>query len=254
MKKIISILLIMVLTLGVTGCSNTQKKDTQPDEIQYVSPIASHNKDIFVSLPMEYEIVENHVQINGLTTLNEIKVEVYDDAGTLLNENNTNIELFGEDGNLIDKSTKESTTTWKSFNKYLYFSKKPTTASGKVKIYSSENNYIEIMIKFVKRLEGDEQIKVIYPETDATQKGTIRVYGYASVYDGIINYKVKDTDENVLANGQIKSTSGAPDTGLFAKDISINSKSQKVILELSAKNLTDEKGTSNIEIPIQYQK
>lgn len=254
MKKILlPISLIMVLLLAVTGCSNTQEKTNQPDAIQYVSPISSQNKDIFVSLPMEYEVVENHVQINGLTTLNEIKAEVYDGTGTLLNEDNIDIELFDENGNFIDKNTTE-TTTWKSFNKYLYFSKKPSTASGKVKIYSDEKNYVEVSIKFVKRLEENEQIKVLYPEANATQKGVIRVYGYASVYEGTVNYRVKGSDGTVLAEGKITSTSGAPDTGLFAKDISLEGNSQNVTLELYAIDASNGEETSKIEIPIKYQK
>jgi hypothetical protein len=253
MRKILLVTLIMVLLLEAVGCSNTQEKDTKSDEIQYVSPISSHNKDIFVSLPMEYDIVENHIQINGLTTLNEIKVEVYDGTGTLLNENNIDIELFDENGNFIDKNTKE-TTAWKSFNKYLYFNKKPTTSSGKVKIYSDKQNYIEIAIKFIKRLETDEQIKVLYPEPNASQKGVIRVYGYASVYEGVINYRVKGSDGNVLTEGQIMSTSGAPDTGLFAKDIPLEAKSQDIVLELYATSAANGEEVSKIEIPLKYQK
>lgn len=253
MKKLLSILLISVLTMGIVGCNNENKTEEKLDEIQYISPIASQNKDIFVSLPMEYDVVENHIQINGLTTLNSVKVEVTDEAGTLLNENNTEIELFDEEGVMINKDTKE-TSTWKSFNKYLYFNKKPATSTGKVKIFSSEDNVIEIMVKFVKRLEADEQIKVLYPEANATQKGAIRVYGYASVYDGLINYKVKDKDGNVLADGEIKSTSGAPDTGLFAKDIPLEAESQYVTLELSATDATSGEKVSKIELPIKYQK
>lgn len=253
MKKILALSLITVLLFGAVGCSSTQKNETKPDEIQYVSPIISHDKDIFVSLPMEYDIVENHVQINGLTTLNEVKVEVYDDASTLLNENNINVELFDENGNFIDKNTKE-TTVWKSFNKYLYFNKKPSTSFGKVKIYSNEKNYVEIPIKFIKRLEANEQIKVLYPEANTTQKGVIRVYGYASVYEGTVNYRVKGSDGTVLAEGKITSTSGAPDTGLFAKDISLEGNSQNVTLELYAIDASNGEETSKIEIPLKYQK
>lgn len=253
MRKILSVILIIILLLGAVGCGTTQEKNTRHDEIQYISPISSHNKDIFVSLPMEYDIVENHIQINGLTTLNEVKAEVYDETGTLLNENNIDIELFDENGNFIDKNTKE-TTAWKSFNKYLYFNKKPTTSSGKVKIYSDEQNYVEIAIKFVKRLEGDEQIKVLYPEPNANQKGVIRVYGYASVYEGVVNYRIKGANGNVLAEGQIMSTSGAPDTGLFAKDIPLEAESQGVTLELYAVSAANGEEISKIEIPIKYQK
>lgn len=253
MKKILALSLITVLLFGAVGCSSTQKNETKPDEIQYVSPITSHDKDIFVSLPMEYDIVENHVQINGLTTLNEVKVEVYDDAGTLLNENNINVELFDENGNFIDKNTKE-TTVWKSFNKYLYFNKKPSTSFGKVKIYSNEKNYVEIPIKFIKRLEANEQIKVLYPEANASQKGAVRVYGYSSVYEGVVNYRIKDTKGNVLAEGQIMSTSGTPDTGLFAKDIPLEVKSQDIVLELYATSAANGEEISKIEIPLKYQK
>lgn len=253
MKKILVLALITGLILGIAGCNSTSEEDTKPDEIQYVSPVISPNKDIFISLPMEYDVVENHVQINGLTTLNELKVEVYDEAGTLLNENNIDIELFDENGNLITKNTQE-TTVWKSFNKYLYFNKKPSTSSGKVKVYSDEKNYVEIPIKFIKRLEANERIKVLYPEPNTTQKGTVRVYGYSSVYEGVVNYKIKDSNGNVLAEGQIMSTSAAPDTGLFAKDIPLETESQDIVLELYATSATSGEEIPKVEIPIKYQK
>jgi hypothetical protein len=70
----------------------------------------------------------------------------------------------------------------------------------------------------------------------------------------VINYRVKGSDGNVLTEGQIMSTSGAPDTGLFAKDIPLEEKSQGVILELYAISAANGKEISKIEIPIKYQK
>jgi hypothetical protein len=70
----------------------------------------------------------------------------------------------------------------------------------------------------------------------------------------VINYRVKGSDGNVLTEGQIMSTSGAPDTGLFAKDIPLEAKSQDIVLELYATSAANGEEVSKIEIPLKYQK
>lgn len=252
-KRILLILFVLVLSLaGLAGCKGHEEEQV-PDDVPYVNPVVSQGKNIFVSLPLDRSIAENHVRISGLTTLDKIKVEVYDEAGNLLNENNTNIELFNEDGTLANSENGDS-STWKSFNKYLYFNKKPATASGTVKIFSDEKNMVKINIQFISRLKEEEVIKVLYPEENETQKGVIRVYGYASVYDGLLKYEVRDKNGKVLAEGNIQATSGKPDTGLFAKDISLDADSQEVTLILTEAETFEGKEPAVIEIPVQYQK
>lgn len=241
-KILLFILSIIILTLVLVGCNNKKEEQTT-EEDTYVSPVVSQNKDIFVYLPFDNTVAENYIRINGLTALNKLQVEVYDSSGNLLNENNTNVEL----------TNTEEKNTWKVFNKYLYFNKKPATSSGYVKIFSDENNMVKVNVKFINRLKENESIKVIYPEENSVQKGKIRVYGYASVYEGIINYQIKDKNGKILSKGEIQVTTSKPDTGIFAKDISLETDSTEITLILTEKD-NPEGSLVSVEIPIKYEK
>lgn len=254
MKKWMTLILIFAFVLALAGCQPSDPKDTEtPEEAPQINPFVSQNKDIFVSLPLENSVAENHVRINGLTTLKELYVEVYDSSGNLLNENNINVELFIDDEILVHGDTIDL-GMWKTFNKYLYFSKKPKTATGTVKIFSNKDNVVEIGIQFIRRLGEEEGIKVLSANVSDKQKDTIRVYGYASVYNGILEYEIKDQNGKVVADGQIQATSGKPDTGLFATDIPLNIDPQDATLILKETETFEGEEPAVIEVLIPYQK
>ncbi|WP_053957652.1 Gmad2 immunoglobulin-like domain-containing protein [Inediibacterium massiliense] len=225
MRKKIAILLSCVLIIGLSSCGYSQKQNSsatpsQTKEIIPPSTIVSTHKDIFLEIPKEAIHVNRSIEVSGLTALKNLQIHILDENKKILNQEDQIVEVMKNENN------------WNSFHKQIYFFDSPTSKTGKIKIYSSEKNYVEVPIIFDELLEEGKSIQILYPANEIDQKNFIRVFGYSSVFEGNINYRITKENGEVLTEGFILSTSGAPDIGIFAKDIPLSISSGPVILEV----------------------
>ncbi|QUH21937.1 Gmad2 immunoglobulin-like domain-containing protein [Alkaliphilus sp. B6464] len=249
MKKNSLLLLLIVLVVGLVGCAKSYPNLNQVDtpeineqENKNKVVILSENKDILLETPFEMIKIDNKIQIKGLTSLNSLNVDVLDDNNNVLNKEDKVIEIT------------ESHDSWNHFNKYLYFFDTPQTKKGKVRIYSSDENYVEVPVVFEKMIEEGKSIKLIYPAREIDQKGTVKVLGYASVWEGSVEYKITKENGEVITKGAIQATTAAPDTGIFAKDIKLDIESQSIILEVFVTSPKDGDAMEKTTMKLNYIK
>ena len=222
MKKI---LLILSMTLMLSGCSNTEEnsESTNPETtdppiiVEQEKEIITLSRGNDILLEQSTTVVKNKMQINGLTTFETLNITIKDDAGNLLNSKNTTID------------TTEKENSWRQFVKYLYLDKMPQSETGVLTIYSDADNYVTLPINF--EPYEDKPITILYPTREMEQTNFIRVVG-KTFSEKSIQYTIESLTGDVIKSGEIAPTNVWPDLGVFAIDIPLEVESQDLYLKI----------------------
>jgi predicted secreted protein len=98
------------------------------------------------------------------------------------------------------------------------------------------------LIKIVSDKNKNEvpNIFVDTPNSDTEFLSPLKLTGFARVFEGTVNYRLKDENDNVLAEGFIQAKVGAPEFGYFEKEIEFtepeSGKGTLEVFQISAKD------------------
>lgn len=201
----------------------------------------SSNHDIFLEYPTHSVVTSNHINVKLLTKVSQLVFDVYDMKGNLLNQP-------------VSVSTNEETwnQNWRIIDETIFFYGRPETDQGIIKIYSDDNNYVQIPIIFNYPLEVETYIDLIEPKESYIVEDNVSLIGYASVWEGTVVYRIKDLLGNVLTHGAIQATNAAPDTGIFAIDVPLEIPSQQIIIEVFEESAKDGDEINKVSATVNY--
>lgn len=215
-KKIFSISLILFLFLALVACkkvvvnNNIDNSNESVPETGKIIDISGKNGQVIFAVPGDAILIELAIEQNsGFQWSFREPV-----AGGLL-------------------SLKEHDTAEKS--RWIFKIEKPAQFNIRLDYEDAMAEKVKdaFLVKIVTDKNSNEIQNILLdsPASGSKLKSPAKLSGFARVFEGTVNYRLKSGDK-ILAEGFVTASAGGPEFGYFEKEIKFNDKVESAILEV----------------------